>query len=78
MAKAIAAKLARLVEAVRTLPTDSQSTIVRELVERVAELSASQMSDEQRAEVKRRKSSPHRVVPDARVRAILRRYNPDL
>jgi hypothetical protein len=36
------------------------------------------MSEEQRAEIKRRLARPREHVPDETVRTILRRYNPDL
>jgi len=67
----VAEKLTDVVDAVRDLPVDTQEALVRELEDRVADLTKSHMSEGQRAR-------PREHVPDARVRAILRRYNPDL
>lgn len=78
MSKTVADKLTDVVDAVRELPADAQQAIVRELEERVADMTKSHMSQEQRAEVKRRLSGPREHVPDETVRAILRRFNPDI
>ena len=78
MSKTVAEKLADVVDAVRVLPEDTQEALVRELQDRVADITKSHMSEEQRAEIKRRLAGPREHVSDETVRAILRRYNPDL
>lgn len=78
MSKTVAEKLTDVVDAVRDLPVDTQEALVRELEDRVADLTKSHMSEEQRAEIKRRLAGPREHVPDETVRAILRRYNADL
>jgi putative addiction module component (TIGR02574 family) len=78
VSKTVAEKLTDVVDAVRDLPVDTQEALVRELEDRVADLTKSHMSEEQRAEVKRRLAGPREYVSDETVRAILRRYNADL
>ena len=78
MTNATLEKLGRAVEAVRELPGEAQEAIADELEKLVADFSHGHMSEAQRAEVKRRLASPRRYVPDAKVRALLRRYNPAL
>lgn len=78
MTKTVAEGLSAVVAAVRALPEESQEAVVRELAERVADFSESHMTEAQRAEVMRRLALPRRVVPEERVREILRRYNPAL
>ncbi len=78
MSKTVAEKLADVVDAVRDLPVHTQKALVRELEDRVVDLTNSHMSEEQRAEIKRRLARPRERVPDETVRTILRRYNPDL
>ena len=78
MSKTVAEKLADVVDAVRDLPVDTQEALVRELEDRVVDLTTSHMSEEQRAEIKRRLARPREHVPDETVRTILRRCNPDL
>lgn len=78
MVEAVADKLARVIEAVRALPEDSQETIVREMAERVSDFSESHMTDTQRAEVRSRLARPSRHVPEARISDILRKSNPAL
>ena len=78
MTKAVADKLARVIAAVQALPEDSQETIISELAERVSDFAAPHMTAAQRAEVKRRLALPRRQMPEARIREILRKYNPVL
>jgi putative addiction module component (TIGR02574 family) len=78
MGKTVAEKLTDVVDAVRDLPTDTQEALVRELEDRVADLTKGHLSEGQRSEIKRRLAGPREHVPDETVRAILRRYNPDL
>ena len=78
MSKTVAEKLTDVVDAVRDLPADTQEVLVRELEERVADITKSHLTEEQRAEVKKRMAMPREYVSEETVRAILRRYNADL
>jgi hypothetical protein len=78
MEKDTAEKLADVLEAVRELPSETQEALVREFQHRLADVSNGQMTDAQRAEVKRRLQGPREHVSEDAVRAILRRYNPSL
>lgn len=71
-------KLAEIVRIVEALPSDSQELLVAEFAERVAEITSSAMSTDQRAEVKRRLSKSTRLVPDEDVRKLLRQYSAGL
>lgn len=78
MSKTAAGKLSDVMKAIEALPEDTRDALVTELEERVSDLATPHMTDEQRAEVKRRLALPRRHVSDEAVRAILRRYNPAL
>jgi len=78
MSKMADDKLRDVVKAIEALPEDARDALVSELEERLSILATPHMTDEQRAEVKRRLAFPRRHVPDEDVRAILRRYNPAL
>lgn len=71
-------RLNDVVEAIKALPDDSRDALVSELEARLSTLSKSHMTEAQRNEVKRRLALPRRHVADEEVRAILRRYNPNL
>jgi hypothetical protein len=71
-------KLAEAVLAAAGLPEDAQEAIAEEVLARVADFSKSRLTTAQKEEIKRRLSRPRRHVPDADVRALLRRYNPAL
>ena len=78
MSKTVAEKLTDVVDAVRELPVDTQEALVRELEDRVADVTKCHLSDEQRAEVRRRLAAPREHVSNETVREILRRYNANL
>lgn len=71
-------KFSDAIKSAGDLPGDTQDLLAEELKVRIAELSEPHMSDEQRAEVKRRLALPRRHVDDSFVAAILKRYNPAL
>ena len=71
-------KLHDLVSTVRALPQESQDLLLREIEDRVTELTTAQLRAAQRKEIKARLAMPRRHVPDDEVRDILRRYNPEL
>ena len=52
--------------------------LVKELAERVAELTESHLSGAQRAEVERRLALPRRHTADVDVSVLLGKYNPSL
>ncbi len=76
MSKTPAVRLADLAVAVQALPEDVQHLLVREIEERLSDISVPQMTGAQRLEVKRRMAQPRQYVSDVEVRAILRRYDP--
>lgn len=78
MTRATLDKLSDVLKSAEMLPEDTQAVLAEELKVRIAEFADSQMSDEQRAEVKRRLALPRNHVDESYVRAILKRYNPAL
>jgi hypothetical protein len=67
-------KLAEAVLAVAALSDKAQEVIADEMLIRASDFSVSQLSAEQRTEVKRRLAQPRTYVPDSKVRALFRRY----
>lgn len=78
MSKAVIDKFTEALRAAEQLPEDAQDALAQELKERIAEFAAPQLTEAQRAEVKRRLALPRRYVSMDEARAILRRYNPAL
>lgn len=78
MTRTIADKLEPLAKALRDLPDEAQDAVLAEVEQHIKGLSASTLTEEQRAEVKRRLALPRVRVSHEDVRAILRRYNPAL
>ena len=67
-------KLKDLVSTVQSLPAQSQEVLVREFEERITELTRSNLSPGQRAEIVRRLALPRQHVTDEHIRSILSRY----
>jgi hypothetical protein len=78
MSKAVINKFSEALKAAEQLPEDAQDALAEELKQRIAEFAAPQLTEAQRAEVKRRLALPRRHVSLDEVRALLRRYNPAL
>jgi putative addiction module component (TIGR02574 family) len=73
MTKTVDEKLSDLVEAVRTLPDQTQEALVAELADRLADFTDEALSDAQRAEVNRRLTNPRYADP-AKVREFFTRF----
>ncbi len=71
-------KLAEAVLAAAGLPEEAQDLIAEEVLARVSDLSQSQLSPEQRSEIKHRLRGPRVHASDAEVRTLFRHYNPAL
>lgn len=67
-------KLAEAVLAVASLSDKAQEVIADEMLMRASDFSTSQLSAEQKREVKRRLAQPRSFVSDSKVRALFRRY----
>jgi putative addiction module component (TIGR02574 family) len=73
MTRSVAEKLSDLMEAVRSLPAQTQEALVDEFTDRLADFTDPELSDAQRAEVDRRLANPRYADP-ARVRELFARF----
>ena len=78
MLKSMSTDLKAVIEKVEQLPAEQRDVLVQELAEHVAEFTTVKMTDQQRAEVKRRMAAPREHVPENDVRELFRRYTPAL
>ncbi len=73
MSTSVAKKLSDLVEAVKSLPEESQKALVEEFSDRLSDFTDTRLSDTQRLEIDRRLAMPRYAEPD-KVRQFFARY----
>jgi Mg/Co/Ni transporter MgtE len=78
MPTAVTTQLAKLADALETLPEDAQAEVLAEIEARVDSLTQSRLTDEQRAIVRERLAAPREYASTVEVAALLRRFNPAL
>lgn len=69
-------KLSKVVKAIEQMPEERRAAVINEIEAHVAQYGAPQMTDAQRAEVRRRLALPREHVPAAEIEALLKRYDP--
>ena len=74
MSKTIADQLLDIVTAVRELPEEAQEAFVHEMADRVSAYSASHLTQEQQAEIRRRLADPSPYASADKVRAFFSRF----
>ena len=75
MSKTIADQLLDIVTAVRELPEEAQQAFVHEMADRVSAYSASHLTQEQQAEIRRRLAKPNPTHASAeKVQAFFSRF----